>query len=83
AYLAPYRERGAMGFDVEQICRAAEEMYGRVVAAGPEGVTTLNLARRPYYAFDAGALPAEARRWQAWGFDADGVAEEMTITVAE
>lgn len=83
AYLAPYRERGAMGFDVEQICRAAEEMYGRVVAAGPEGVTTLNLARRPYYAFDAGALPAEARRWRAWGFDADGVAEEMTITVAE
>ena len=82
-YLAPYREDGAMGFDVEAICRAAEDMYDRLLAVGPGGVRGLDLMRRPYYTFDAAKLPAEARRWNAWGFDAEGRPLEMTITVAE
>ena len=35
------------------------------------------------FAFDATKLPAEARRWSAWGFDADGAATVMEITVIE
>lgn len=83
AYLAPYRETGAMGFDVEAVCRATEDMYERLLAVGPGGVSSLDLMRRPYYTFDAAKLPAEARRWNAWGFDGEGRPLEMTITVAE
>lgn len=83
AYLAPYRPAGAMGFDVEAICAAAENMYARLLAAGPEGVRGLDLGRRPLYVFEAGALAAEARRWRAWGFDDVGEPEAMQITVAE
>jgi hypothetical protein len=83
AYLAPYRQEGAMGFDVERICRDAEDMYSRVVAAGPGGVGEIDISRRPYYEFDQGKLASEAQRWAAWGFDDEGNAEQMTITVAE
>lgn len=82
-YLAPYRPEGAMGFDVEEICLAAEDVYRRVLAAGPGGVASVDISRRPYYKFDLVKLPAEARKWKAWGFDDDGRALEMTITVAE
>lgn len=82
-YLAPYRPDGAMGFDVEAICRAAEDMYSRVLAAGPDRVRSVDISRRPNYAFDLEKIPAEARRWKAWGFDDEGQALEMTITVAE
>ena len=82
-YLAPYRERGAMGFDVERICMDAEDMYSRLVAAGPEGVSEIDLSRRPVYVFDAAKLREEARRWGAWGFDEEGNPERMMITVAE
>lgn len=83
AYLAPYRAEGAMGFDVDQISRDAEDMYARVLGAGPENLATVDISRRPYYAFDPAKLPAESRRWRAWGFDEDGHALPMTITVAE
>ena len=83
AYLAPYRPHGAMGFDIEAICLAAEDMYGRLLAAGPAAVAGLDLERRPTYAFDATALPGEARCWNAWGFDESGQPLPMEITVAE
>ncbi len=82
-YLAPYRPDGAMGFDVEEICLAAEDAYRRVLAAGLDGVPSVDIPRRPYYKFDLAKLPAEARRWKSCGFDDYGRALEMTITVAE
>jgi len=83
AYLEPYRAGGALGFDVEAICRAAEDVYARLRNAGPNGVAGVDLARRPFYEFDAELLPAEARRWNAWGFDEAGQPLQMEITVAE
>lgn len=83
AYLAPYRPAGALGFDVEAICASTEEMYARLVATGPSGVSSLDLERRPVFAFDAATLATDARRWQAWGFDTQGHALTMEITVAE
>ncbi len=82
-YLAPYRDTGAMGFDIGGICRDAEQVYRRLLAAGPDGVAGLDLSMRPLYAFDVAALRAEAVRWRAWGFDSAGRAEPMSITVAE
>lgn len=83
AYLAPYRAEGAMGFDVDAICRAAEDMHTRLLAAGPTGVASLDLSRRPFYRFDADRLCDEAVRWGAWGFDRDGQPNVMEITVVE
>ncbi|MEO8538237.1 MAG: DUF309 domain-containing protein [bacterium] len=82
-YLAPYRATGAMGFDIDAISTAAEGMHGRLVAAGADGVGTLDLRLRPFYVFDPAKLADEAKRWRAWGFDEAGNAEPMTITVAE
>lgn len=83
AYLEPYRATGAMGFDVEAIAGAAEEMHRRLLAVGPTAVETLDLAKRPNYDFDLAVVPAEAVRWGAWGFDREGNALAMEITVAE
>jgi hypothetical protein len=83
AYLGPYRAEGALGLDVEAICVAAEDVYGRLQKAGPHGVAGMDLSRRPLFAFDIDQLPVEARRWKAWGFDDDGNALPMEITVAE
>lgn len=83
AYLAPYRPGGAMGFDIEAVCAAAEECYERLVAAGPAAAPAFDLARRPIYAVNTAVLPDEARRWSAWGFDEAGNALPMSITVAE
>ena len=82
-YLAPYRAEGAMGFDVDAIRAAAEDMYARLQAAGPDGVASIDLTRRPYYTFDEAKLASEALKWRAWGFDDEGRPERMTITVAE
>jgi len=83
AYLRPYRAEGAMGFDVERICRDAEAMYARVTELGRERIGEFDASQRPFYEFDQAKLPAEARRWSAWGFDADGNALEMEIAVIE
>jgi hypothetical protein len=72
-----------MGFDVEAICRSAESLHSRLVAAGPGDVASLDLADRPQYQFNRSETPAEARRWKAWGFDERGNAEPTEITVAE
>ena len=79
-YLAPYRAEGAMGFDVERICQAAERQHATLVADGP-GHVVFDPANTPVYEFDPDLLPAEAQRWRAWGFDRDGSALEMEIIV--
>ena len=81
-YLAPYRAEGAMGFDVERICRAAERQHAVLLADGP-GHVVFDPAKVPLYEFEADCLQAEALRWRAWGFDREGSAAEMEITVAE
>ena len=82
-YMQPYRVEGAMGFDVDSICRAAEAAHREVLALGPAGLKAFDLGLRPEYAFDELLLPLEAVRWGAWGFDAGGRALEMEIVVAE
>lgn len=82
-YLGPYRADGALGFDVEDICRHTEDAYARIVALGPARIREFDLARRPAYAFDPARLASEAIRWCAWGFDQGGNPESRTITVAE
>lgn len=80
-YLAPYRAAGAMGFDIETICRDTEDAYRRIVALGGERIAHFDLAQRPVYAFDPEAVAAESIRWQAWGFDAEGRGLTMEIAV--
>jgi hypothetical protein len=82
-YLSPYRPEGALGFDVEQICRDIEHAYRRIQDLGPERIREFDTARRPTYAFDPDRLGAEAIRWRAWGFDEAGSPETRMITVAE
>jgi hypothetical protein len=43
----------------------------------------MDLARRPTFSFEPGALRAHAIRDQTWGFDGDGNAMAMEITIAE
>jgi hypothetical protein len=82
-YLAPYRAEGAMGFDVERICREAEVALATVDELGKGRVAELDRALAPYYECDEAALAAEARRWDAWGFDRDGAPLSMEIAVIE
>jgi hypothetical protein len=81
-YLEPYRAGGAMGFDVEAICRAAERAHGRLREQGPDGVV-LEPGMAPVYACDLSRLKQEAVRWRAWGFDGAGNALEMTIHIPD
>jgi hypothetical protein len=82
-YLAPYREAGAMGFDVESVCKAAEAGRAVLLRLGPARASEFDFEGAPVITLDAGALPAEARRWAAWGFDRLGASLAMTITIAE
>lgn len=82
-YLAPYRAGGAMGFDVEGICRDVERCHAAVLALGPGRLAEFDFRLAPYYDFDEAALAQEARRWKAWGFDAAGNPLPMTITVPD
>lgn len=82
-YLEPFRASGAMGFDVDRIATATESAHRRVLELGPREMDSYDLAQRPLYTFDAAALPSEAVRWGAWGFDAAGNAVESEIIVAE
>jgi hypothetical protein len=71
-----------MGFDVERIARDTEAAHRRVLELGA-GLDAYDLALRPDYTFNPELLPAEAVRWGAWGFDADGSALELEIVIAE
>jgi uncharacterized protein len=77
-YLTPYREAGAMGFDVGRVCRDAEGAHARLVADGP-GNVRYSLATAPRWAWDGTLVAAEALRWRAWGFDRAGLPLEMEI----
>jgi hypothetical protein len=82
-YLAPYRATGAMGWDVDRICRETEEAHRRVIELGKERLADFDISRRPFYEFDPSKLAAEAQRWNAWGFDRDGNPLEIEIAVIE
>jgi hypothetical protein len=82
-YLEPYREPGALGFDVNRIAAELEDACLRIQDLGPQRIREFDLRQRPVFAFDPAALSEEAVRWRAWGFDAAGNAETKTITVAE
>ncbi|MCC6382027.1 MAG: DUF309 domain-containing protein [Dehalococcoidia bacterium] len=85
AYLRPYRPAGAMGFAVEAICTVCEQARTTVAAFGPGRHADLDVTSVPLptYRCDAALLSTEARRWSAWGFDAEGNAREMEITVID
>ena len=82
-YLEPYREEGAMGFDVEAICSHAERALQAAKQLPKDRVHSVYPAFVPVYEFDEAALPAEAVRWGAWGFDRHGTPLEMEILVPE
>lgn len=82
-YLAPYHEGGAMGFDVARIARQAERAHGEVKRLGLGRLTEFDARLAPQLVFDESVLPAEAQRWDAWGFDRDGRATEMEIVVVQ
>lgn len=82
-YLAPYRLEGALGFDVDTISRDVEAVNRRVHELGTGRIGEYDISLRPHYAFDETKLAAEAIRWGAWGFDAEGNALPMEITVIE
>jgi len=81
-YLAPYRETGALGFDIEGLCRDTEKVYERLVTGGKQRLSGMDLRQRPHYSFDSALLRAHAVRDRAWGFDEGGHALPMEITVA-
>lgn len=82
-YLEPYRATGAMGFDVGAICREAERALHAAHELPKDRVHEVYPVFVPYYEFDLDSLPGEAVRWDAWGFDRQGNALEMEITVPE
>jgi hypothetical protein len=82
-YLAPYRAEGALGFDVEGICRGAADCLDQVRALGRDGIERFDYGRAPVWAVRRELLSQEARRWRAWGFDDEGTALEMEIAVPE
>ena len=82
-YLEPYRSEGALGFDIEQVCSETDVVYMRLLGGGADGVVRLDLSDRPYFAFKPEMLRAHSVRDHAWGFDRDGNAMPMEITVAE
>jgi hypothetical protein len=81
-YLTPYRQRGAMGFDVDRIARALEAAREEVLRLGPSGLARFPLQLRPVMAYDRNLLGSEARLWRAWGFDDQGTALQMEVTLA-
>lgn len=82
-YLEPYRATGAMGFDIDTICRATERSHAAVMALGPRRLDHFPRDLVPRYALDTGALAAESLRWGAWGFDHAGAPVETLIEVVE
>lgn len=82
-YLEPFEATGAFGFDVRAVRAKAMEAHAAVVRAMVAGNAGFDLSLRPAMRFDPAALPAEARRWSAWGFDHTGTALPMEVVVAE
>lgn len=82
-YLKPYEAAGALGFDVRAVRAKATEAHEAVLRAMAAGNAGFDLTQRPVMRFDRSALPAEALRWSAWGFDGAGSALPMEVVVAE
>ncbi len=80
-YLEPYRAEGAMGFQVDRICREAHRVLEAINALGKGHVDELDRSLSPVYAFDESRIADEAKRWDAWGFDRDGRARDLEIAV--
>lgn len=83
AYLAPFRANGAMGFDVEALCQAAERARESLRALLPGQTVALGSSLGPALRWNDSDLAAEALRWGAWGFDSEGNPLQMEITVVE
>lgn len=81
-YLEPYRAEGALGINVDEICRAATAALAVVESAGSIQVPS-EPACIPVYRFNPAGLAAEAIRWRAWGFDPEGSPLTMPIQVPE
>jgi hypothetical protein len=82
-YLAPYRETGAMGFDVARLLDETRAAHAVLIGLGKAGIAHYDLGDTPKFRWRPERLADEARRWGAWGFDDSGAALEMTIEVAE
>jgi len=82
-YLAPYRPEGAMGLNVEEIAAASERTLAQLDRIGDDRAEELYPDFVPVYRLAEEQIPAEAMRWDAWGFDAHGNEVPMEITVAE
>jgi predicted metal-dependent hydrolase len=81
-YLEPYRP-AAMGIDVGSAIEQARDAASRIEALGAASLRRDSLPFNPRWSFDLAALPAEAVRWRAWGFNVQGNPEDMEITVFE
>jgi predicted metal-dependent hydrolase len=81
-YLEPYRP-STMGIDVDAAIAQARDAAARVEALGAASLRREEFPFSPCWSFDRDALAAESVRWRAWGFNAQGDAEDMEITVFE
>ncbi len=82
-YLAPYRTEPTLGFDVDEICIAAEGCLRQVEELCPGGLERFNYGHIPVYICEESLIPGSARKWDAWGFDREGKALPMEIDVIE
>lgn len=82
-YLAPYRSEPVLGFDIDEVCLAAEDCLRQVEELCPGGLGRFSYGHIPVYICDEELIPASARHWDAWGFDREGNALSMEIDVVE
>lgn len=84
-YLAPYRdEPTVLGIDVDAFASAAEACLAEVERLCPDGrLEAFDFSLTPVLRVDDEALPADAVRWDAWGFSREGAALPMEIEVVE
>jgi len=82
-YLAPYREHGAMGFELASFCTRTEEVLKLLDVRGTTPAETPAAGIVPFLGWDESRVGREAVRWRAWGFDDDGNARSMEITTVE
>lgn len=82
-YLEPYRAEPVLGFDVDEICIAAEGCLRQVESLCPGDLERFDYGHIPVYICDEELIPASARKWMAWGFDREGAALPMEIDVID
>jgi len=82
-YLGPYRESGAMGFELADFCARVEEVLDFLDKTGTAPTDMPPARVVPSLHWNESQVMAEAVRWRAWGFDQDGNALWMEITTVE